>query len=501
MDLRPAALMSALSVCNIIVGFAFQALVAALLGTNAVVDVFSAGVAVPTVIATAVLGAAPIVLVPAYSHHLVGEPNALSRRSLELLLLCAALLSIVLFVAASPLAVGLAPGFSSERRHQLEVFLRIVAVVPLLATVAALGQAFAYSARRFGLAGSSAIANGAFLLGATVLAQRDGLTASDLAWSVVIGYLGQVAWVAPQVLRTTRTLTGDSTRQANRTLLITLGFMAVTSIFYKSQPVIERLLGSTVSEGLPAALSYAGRFGQGLTLVASFAVSLVAMPQLADAVAARDWSFTQRIISISLTFTLVTTLCVVGFCVACYQRLPEVVLQRGDFTQDDARVTGDLLLAFVPGIAAGTLAGPLVNAYYALRRQHFVAYVGIAGTALGGLASALLAGIYGGPGITLGTSLGFIITLMVFATRLSSVIPSWSWRAYLFEIRLWLGVGAISVTGLAALGAWLPHPHAAATRAIWLTVLLAASAAALPGLALLFGWRPPKGWIRGVTTA
>src|SRR5688572_16673544 len=111
--------MSALSVCNIFVGFAFQALLAALLGTNAVADVFSAGVAVPTVIATAILGAAPIVLVPAFSHHLMGDPDALSRRSLEWLMLCAALVSVALFVAASPLAAVVAPGFSADARLEL----------------------------------------------------------------------------------------------------------------------------------------------------------------------------------------------------------------------------------------------------------------------------------------------------------------------------------------------------------------------------------------------
>lgn len=498
-DLQAAAVISVLSILNIAVGFVFQAVIASLLGTTRTADVFATGVSVPTVVATAALGAGPIVLVPAYAHRRAGDDAALSRRAVGVLVLLAALLSAALVPAAGVVAAGLAPGFGAAESHELVTFLRIVAVVPLLAVVAAIGQAFAFSARRFGIAGASAAVNGGFLLVVTVLLHRNGLTSTELAWCVVAGYAGQVLWIAPVGLRMLRGIgTGAGSRTAGRAVVATFVFMAATSTLYKGQPIIERLVGTTVSDGLPAALGYAGRFSQGLMMLASFGISLVAMPQLSDALAARDHAMASRIISISLSVTLATTLCVVAFGVAAYDDLPRVLLGRGHFTSADATLTGSLLLASLPGVVFGPLAGPLVNIYYAARRQRFVAAAGVSATVLGGLASIGLAQVWGGRGITLGTSIGLACTAAVFAWRLHSVLPAWSWPTYLAEVTPLAAAGAVAVLICAALGAVLPEAQSNLTGLALLGLQFLAAVALVPVLALTFGWELGRRWVRSL---
>jgi putative peptidoglycan lipid II flippase len=207
--------------------------------------------------------------------------------------------------------------------------------------------------------------------------------------------------------------------------------LAAASLIYKSQPLVERTAGAILGKGIPAALGYADKITSGLTLLAAFGFSVAALPALSRALASGAGDEAVTRLRVALTATIVTTTAVVAFGIISHADLVRLFYERGAFGSGAASTTSELILFALPTVAFGALAGPIVATAYAAGRIRRVATVGLAGFATGAGATALLAFVLGSRGIVLGTACGACFTFIVFSTRMSDVLPLWSWREFL----------------------------------------------------------------------
>jgi peptidoglycan biosynthesis protein MviN/MurJ (putative lipid II flippase) len=345
------------------------------------------------------------------------------------------LLTAIQFLGHDGLAAILAPGFPVAQRHELSAFLVLTSPVAALAAVTAAAQAVCYYERSFAAAAAAPVLNGCALLAVTA-GGAPNPSAAWLAFATSVGYLVQAVWLFPflrkLLLLSDEQATGPGDGRAFGASFVAL---AASSLVYKAQPVVERLVGSTVGPGVTASLGYAMKIAQGLVLLATLSVTVVALPALSQAVAERHHVRTARILARSLAATTISTLLVVAAAAAVWRDVPRLLYGRQEFGLVAERQTAQLLLAYLPWILFSTLAGPLTSAAYATGHARFVARVGIIGFVLASLSSFAASRAFGAAGIVLGSAVGSLLCLLVFAMNVKRWVATWSWTSWFKGMR------------------------------------------------------------------
>ena len=424
--MRWAGTVAALAVVNMGVGLLAQRWLASRLGTSSTADAFQTGVALPTTIATAFMAGIPTALVPTFVARREARQSLLSRN--EALGLFVFALALMIAVMAS--AGWFAEVLGSADRASIANFLRISALLFPVVAAAAVAQANLHAQNRYGLSGSSGVANGVGLLLSFVVIGRSAPTIQDLAVCVVCGYLAQVLWVAVGF----RGLRGGQ-RPAAAAALLPVLFLIGSYLVVRLQPVVERSLAVGLGTGSAATLGYAGKVQLGLTLVAGFGVSVVALPAASVHVAAGAFSKVARTLdeAFQLTAVAVVIACAAGWALAV--PIVQTVLATGAFPDSDIVPTAHVIRAGLLVVAGGALSGPLVAILYACQARRRVVASGVAALMVGLLASLVLRRSFGVNGIVLGSGLGSCAAFVVQFLSVRRVLHGWSPVAALWRVR------------------------------------------------------------------
>jgi len=476
------------------IGMAFQSYVAFKLGTSSAADAFYLAVTVPTIVATVILGTATNALM----RSVVESPGSASFGSRSIgrrLVALAAPVSVAVAVAGVVmLAIDPSSG-SSGKLGQIGLFFAITSPVPLLATVAGLGSVAAL-ARRHVIRGTwGGAVNGLGLLAAALMLGADGLSTTDLALSVDVGYLLQMGFISRPLWP--KVEIDPPSPDAVRRSVLGFAVLAGASTVYKSQPIVERLTGVGLGAGVPAALGYAEKFTSGLTLLAAFGFTLATLPAISTSLAVGAHGDAVARLRSALTATATTTATTVAFALISASDLVRILYERGAFGRTAATMTTSLVLWSLPTVVFGALAGPMAAAAYADRRIRRVAATGLAGFVVGTAATVAFSILIGYRGIVVGTAVGSGVTFFAFASRLAEVLPGWSWRSFFVETGARIGLVILSVVVTAGVCSIAVHvaPHTTVEE-LGLTALRFALLLTVGTVALVFLRRP-----RGRSTA
>lgn len=441
---RDSSLIFAGMVVSITGGIAFQSFLAARVGTADIADAYYLGVAAATLLATVTLGTAS----NAFMRHVVEHPDlfALSRRGPASRVLLTALVASALMATAGAMMTLLGSGLTADAG----ALVLGTAAVPELAAVAGLGAVTSFARGRIIRGTWGGAINGLALLGSTVLLGANGLSVADLAIAVDVGYVAQVAVVCPVLLERRRVVSvpSDVAAAAVRAFLA----LAAAACIYKSQPLVERVAGSFVGDGVPAALGYADKITGALVLVAAFGFSAAALPGMARAVASGTRDDASARLAATLSATAVTTAAVIAFAVVSADDVVELLYRRGAFGSSAAATTASLILFALPTVAFGAFAGPFASMAYAAGAVNSVLRIGLFGFLFGLIGTVSLAAALGARGIVLGTGCGAVASFIAYAVRVSSFLPGWDWGRYIRRngMRLTATAGAAGVAAAVA---------------------------------------------------
>jgi putative peptidoglycan lipid II flippase len=446
--MRANALVVFAGMClSMALGVGFQSFFAARLGTSQVADAFYIGATLPTIIAVAVVGSAANALVKhavTYPQLLdIRDPNSVSRR----LLLWSALPALVVLVVGLALAYFGGGGL----HHNVGIFLALTSPITVVAAVASCGSVIALARGRFVLGTWGPAMNGIGLLASAVVLAPGGLSIWKLALAVDCGYVVQLFFVLPLLMTSRRTGTSPPVDEVAVVAMGALVVLIGASLVYKSQPLVERVVGAAVGHGVPAALGYADKITQGFTQLAVFGFALASLPGLAQVLRDREHVEAERQVSFALATTAASTAAVLAFAASSAPDLVRVLYERGAFGVHAARTTEALVYFALPTVVFGALAGPLVTLNYAAGRVSFVVRVGLLGFVVGGLGTVLLSYAVGYRGIVLGTAAGAFVTFFIFARTVGAVLDGWSWRTYarMYGVRLLAVFAALATCAFA----------------------------------------------------
>ncbi|WP_027186039.1 murein biosynthesis integral membrane protein MurJ [Desulfovibrio inopinatus] len=358
------------------------------------------------------------------------EAFAMSRSALVWLILILLAITGLAILFAKPLTLLIAPGFAEEAGavEQTATLVRIVFPYIILISGVALCMGILNSMGHFmAPALSPAILNLAIIVGALVGALFHIDIPTALAWSVLVGGLGQWLMQQPYLARYgfqwrgPWSLKNKGVAQMARLMTPTIFSAAI----YQLNIVFGTLLASYLQTGSITYLYYADRLVQFPLGVFGAAVGTVALPNLSRLAADNDLKGFAHTLNFSLRFTLFICLPAAAGLIGLCHPVVEVLFGRGAFGAADVTATAQALVAYGVGLPAFACVRSLYSAYFALTDTKTPVLIGAICLVVNIGFGLLLMGPLEHTGLALATSIASWVNVILLVVLLKPKLGPW----------------------------------------------------------------------------
>lgn len=419
-----------LNVVNVLVGFGFQAALAATLGVGALADTFQFVWTIVTFVAVVQFSMVTSLLVPRLQTVLQGV-ELVGRSRLPLAL--GATATVLQALTALSLPDG-----------DARLLLLMAAPAHVFAGATAEPLALAYVSRRFWIAGFGPVANGIVLLFVTLI-DLNNMTAGVLGVAVALGYSAQ--WAA--TVLGTRDLASSARRDITIPGIVYLGVLGFTLVS-RFQPVLERILSYRLPTGTTAALGFGQKIATGLVLFATFGFAIASVGSLARHTGAKKSSEAADLLARTTLATLVSASAVTALALPAAYPAVVILFERGTFTPDDSRFVANVILILIPWVWAGSLTGVFTAYLYVAGRYRQVLLASLANLAVTLLCGIALGELMPKYAVPIASSAGCVTALLGCVIILSRTDV---WHEYGFNLlKRWrlaaAALGAMTASGI-----------------------------------------------------
>ena len=373
---KDASIVGGATLLSRILGFFRDMILAYVLGAGIAADAFYVAYRLPNMMRRLFAeGSMTMAFVPVFTKLREDEGDArafaMPRSAMVWLLIILGVLTTLAIIFARPLTELITPGFvKNPALFDLTVELTRI-VFPYIIEISAVALCMGVL-NSFGHFLAPALAtselNTIIIVGAGVAYLFKLDVAHTLAWSVVIGGMGQVLMQQPQMRKFGFSWRGpwsfmDKGVARMGLLMLPTAFGAAV---YQINIVIGTLLASYLPTGSISYLYYADRLVQFPLGVFGVAVGTVALPSLSKlASAGKTGEFTDTL-NASLRLTLFICLPAAAGLIALADPMVRVLFGRGAFGAHAISATAGALVAYGVGLPAFACVRPLYAAYFAL---------------------------------------------------------------------------------------------------------------------------------------
>jgi putative peptidoglycan lipid II flippase len=413
---RNVSIVSLASLGQIVIQFLFQRVLARIYGAEADADALAAALALPTMFAAIVTGSLGYVLVPELvakfkSQQTLREGWRLASFVGIVTGAASIAFSVVLWGAAQPLCGWLYGDLEASQLQLIARLLKILSIQVVLTGLISWAQAVHHSRHSFLLPAVGGVLGTGLSL---ALAQQYGVEGIvALAWAINAGSLVSVLiHIVPLLSR----LGTPDVDFSNMIKLCRLFWpLLLGAAFMRIDPLVDRVLAAKLAvldPGAIAYINYAQRILVALLAIGTSSLSVVAFPQLAQRLEGEGQVGFAAHFSIAFRRLLLMVVPIaIGFSMFSI-RIVSDLLEQGQFTQQDSRVVGWLIVAMM-GMFVGASCGELLaRGYYVLGDTITPTVVGAVSVALGLALKLLLFQFVGIWGIALGVSGYCLISAM-----------------------------------------------------------------------------------------
>ncbi len=378
---RSAGIIALGNVGSRVLGLVREMVIAHFFGAAGPLSAFRLASRIPTMTYDLLVGGMlSAALVPVFSAYLAQERrDELWRAASVVLSLVAVLLGsvvVVLEVAASGVAWLLGSGFEADLLAVMTRLVRLVGPAILFFGLSGVTTGLLYSLKRFTLPALAAVTyNLGIIVAAPLLAGR--LDVYSLGVGAVLGALLQLLVQLPGLRGGSLRFSFDLSHPALRQILRLYLPIALGLVVSQIQVGIDSNLASHAGANAAAWMEYATRiiqFPHGLVAVA---ISLAALPSLAQASALNDVPGFRRTFGLGLRMVVVL---IVPATVGLWLLAGPVVallFQHGDFTALDTAWVSLALRGYLVGLIFAAVDWPLNYAFYARQDTLTPALVGV----------------------------------------------------------------------------------------------------------------------------
>ncbi len=383
---RSSITVSTLNAANLVVLLLLQIAIAAWFGAGKATDAYFLASAVPSLVATALVGSLNVSLIPHYVEFRERDGVEIAWRVVctfvALLGVAVGVFVVAGMIWAPQIVSVIAPAYGVAQQALTVDLLRLSLPSVWFLCVAGVITSVHYADGSFAIPGwAVALNNVLILLMIAALYRTMGIAVCALG--LTVGASLQLVLVAIPLLRQ-KGLHFLATMRDRR--IVQIAAMALPLIagaaVYKSDVLVGRIIAALLPAGGVSYISYANRIALMVVAVSAAGVTTVVFPRLARRVAMADHGgLGQDAVSTMKYAGLVCAMVLVPVC-ALAQPLVTLVLQRGAFTVADSAATAQALVGYAGFAYAGALAGVASNCLYSMKKVGRVVAIGLAGFAL-----------------------------------------------------------------------------------------------------------------------
>ncbi|HZN99694.1 MAG TPA: murein biosynthesis integral membrane protein MurJ [Burkholderiales bacterium] len=500
--LRVLATVSSLTMVSRVLGFVRDFLIARIFGAGLLTDAFFVAFKIPNLLrrlfAEGAFSQAFVPILGEYKNRTGAEDTKTLIDSIATVLFLALVVAAALGMAAAPIIVYVtAPGFAAEpEKFALTVqMLRITFPYIVFISLVALSAGILNTWNKFSVpAVTPTLLNVAFIVGALFFADWFDPPVVVLAWAVFIGGALQLAYQVPFLARLgllPRWRLDLSHPGLRRVLLLMLPAAFGVSVGQISI-LLNQIFASYLQTGSISWLYYADRLMELPAGVLGVAVGTILLPSLSKYHATANQAEYSRLLDWGMRITVLLAVPAAVALAVLALPLVTMLFQYGRFTEDDAWMTRQALVAYSVGLLGLILVKILAPGFYARQNVATPVKIGIVTLVATQLMNLAFVGPLRHAGLALAIGLGACLNagLLYLQLRRNSIyMPQPGWP--IFVLKVLASVFFMAIVLFTTMGEsvwWLQAPW---YRKVPAVLGLVALGAAVYGVCLFaFGFRP-----------
>lgn len=403
-----------ISLINALINYLTIMILARYFGAGREIDAYFAAITIPQIF-TAVLGIAVTnTFVPIFTRErLKDERNAwaFANSMINLSVVFFTGLAILISYFAFDIISFFNPGFNSSCVYLAASMFRYLIFSLIFSELSIILCSIQYSFHRFlKPIISQTLNNLTVFLGVLILKDEFGI--KSVAVAILSGSFLQFLFLF--IFTKSRYNIKDGLANKYLKEFILLSFpVFVSTIFYKSNFLVERFFASLVGEGAISYLGYGSKIINFLLIFVTQGFTVVLFPKMSEHTALDDIEKLKDLVSKALRVLILIGIPLVFFMYVGRHDLVKFLFERGKFSPTDTKIVGNAVGAYLGFFLAGILSPPVVNALYSLKQTLVISIVGFAGYIFYILLSLFLLQYFSYMGIAVALSIQYLISWII----------------------------------------------------------------------------------------
>lgn len=471
--LRSVAGFAILSGLSFGFGFVKALLVTRQFGTSYEIDAFNLAFLVPNLIVSLLSAGAVSGLVPLFVHEdFAGGENSSFPSALVSMFVLATLLSLGLWFFAQEIVNIIDTSSSNMRVLLSSKLLKLLAPFLFLGALNAVLSARLLSRRRYYAA--------ALLPALPVLIQvllLFGLNARVEALAIGLSVGSFLQMILGVVLSDVGlSILRPSGPALFRALLSQLPFFGI-SIFGLTNDLVDNMFSAYLPFGTVAAVGYASSLMSIIIRLTLESIAAVALTEFSFFVARSDLAGLSDVLSRTLKWSMIFSIPLSIFLILNAQIIVQLLFERGRFTSADTQLVHLIFQGYLVGLVPRVVGTIVARTLASLQAYGFLFRFGLASVAINIFCDYVGIRFLGAAGISVATSITYIISTSFLLLHISGRLPSFKLRvlmeillklmvvasfasiAFLFLARSLPGLGMVFALNIALLAVFIASVH------------------------------------------
>ena len=409
------SLLTILTVFEKIIAFVFQAVLAALLGTGVMTDAYFSAAELFGVLEVTAISSLTVVALNRYSEYLSreGEKEGFSFLSnlLSFYMPFLAILSAVIFVFADPVSYMVAPGFSADAHGVLVLCIRVMATIPVIECVTAIGLAVLRQKRRFALTSlKSLFISVAGIVFVVIFSKTKVNSAVTLSVAYMVSMLlfcilTMVYTAKYGKLRLVKPTVNAEIRATVRMILPLIVSYGIT----RTTMMIGKIISSFLGNGAVSQLTYAHNLYAVVSAIFITNLSTILLTDFNELVSQKkNFAVVQKIRSVMPAMTMVL-IPITVVSIVCGKDIVRIVYERGSFSNNDTVLVANVLAVYALNFIPAMIQSIYNQILYANNDTKTPMWIAIVSIVVNFSVSMLLINVIGLPGVAGGTMVASIL--------------------------------------------------------------------------------------------
>lgn len=442
--------LSGITIVEKIIGFIYQAVIAAAVGANIITDCYFSTFELLSLIDYSIIAAMAVALLKQYTTILVKDKleGAKFLSNIRSIVLPAiTLLSVMLFCFARPITYILAPSYTDAERSMLVQNIHWMSLVPTICAHVTFYLVVLRQQGKFAIVGlKSFFINvvGFMAIGVFIIIQPNNSIVLCLGYNCAMITYSSMAYFATRKtcpISWCKPVMNDDVKRFVRMwlpLIISNGIVRISLM-------VDRVISTTVGEGGATCLSYSQmlfHFIEGLFVTN---ISTILLSDFTNLVAQKDYDKINYKINNAISNMVIILIPISIISVVYSFDIVDIVFGHGRFDEYNvARVAG-LLLFYAIGFVPSVVSNIFMQVHYSFGKAEGTMFISIGAIVINIITSLIFVKVIGLSGVAVGTSISYFVSGILYYIYVKKYLKDYkSVLASKFTIRIIISSGICS---------------------------------------------------------